>query len=209
MTPDEVQHAALEFRARYVQDWSRWTACFSGIATPVAAHEFAQTLRKWQAIRGKKGRKLRRPKAEADHGAPYMEEVVDEALAVLSHLGRVTVRDLVFPNSKICEIFSELWLVMRQLATTDDAPVVAISKGAMLLTLGRLGPAFDSTVCRSLRISPPTCSQSWLNALMLVAEDLTAFESRYGVRIETLVAARCPVAVGRAYDMVAGPGLRS
>jgi hypothetical protein len=209
MTPNEVQNAARRFRERYVLDWQKWSACFRGIATPDTAHEFAKTLRKWQAIRGKKGRRLRRTRIEADHEPPFMEEVMKEALTVLSQLGGVTIRDFLHSPPNLREGFSELWLVMRQLATTDDAPVVAISKATLLLTLGRIGPAFDSTVCRCLRISPPNCSESWLTALVRVAEDLAAFESRYGIRIETLVSARCPVAAGRAYDMVTGPGTGS
>ena len=78
------------------------------------------------------------------------------------------------------------------------------------MTLGRVGPAIDSTVKDRLGIEAPSSGDEWIETLRAIAADLAKFERRYGVPLERLVEEQWrPVAVGRAYDMIAGPTERA
>ena len=83
---------------------------------------------------------------------------------------------------------------------------MGITKAVKLVTLGRIGPALDTVVRQRLDIAEPRSAEEWITALASISSDLARFERRRGVRLEALIEERWrPVAVGRAYDMVAGP----
>jgi hypothetical protein len=61
-------------------------------------------------------------------------------------------------------------------------------------------------VSPTVGIAEPRSGDKWIVALRSISADLGKFEGRHRIRLETLVEDRWkPIAVGRAYDMVAGP----
>ena len=80
-----------------------------------------------------------------------------------------------------------------------------ITKSILLVTDGRIGPAFDSTVRTRLRLERPRYSTDWIGAVDLIADDLAAFESRHGPLAEAVPKRFRHLAVGRLYDMALGP----
>jgi hypothetical protein len=48
---------------------------------------------------------------------------------------------------------------------TGEASCVGITKSILLVTDGRIGPAFDSTVRARLRLERPRCSTDWIGAV--------------------------------------------
>ena len=62
-----------------------WTGRIgSGLPNPNRVSKFASILRSWQATRPLP---MRRPKAEASHEPPYIEDLLDEAAPHLKVLG--------------------------------------------------------------------------------------------------------------------------
>jgi hypothetical protein len=87
-----------------------------------------------------------------------------------------------------------------------SANAVGITKAVKLGTLGRVGPALDSVVRDRLDIEEPRSGEVWVEPLRAIATDLAEFERRHGIPLESVVEQQWrPVAVGQAYDMVAGP----
>jgi len=82
------------------------------------------------------------------------------------------------------------------------ARVVGISKAILLVTKGRIGPAFDSNVKTGWYVNG---CESYLTALTIIADELAVFEAREGNLEEVAAKAGKPAAVGRAVDMVFGP----
>src|SRR5271165_4790616 len=87
MAPDEVRRRLEAFTASYVVDWEDWL----GVAEPNRVSKFASILRSWNATRPLP---MRRPKAEASHEPPYIEQLIDEAEPPLKVLGDLCVTDL-------------------------------------------------------------------------------------------------------------------
>ena len=77
MTPDEIRRKLGEFTASYVLDWETWLQATD--AKRVST--FASILRSWQATRPLP---MRRPRAEASHEPPHIEDLLEEAS---QHLG--------------------------------------------------------------------------------------------------------------------------
>jgi hypothetical protein len=77
----------------------------------------------------------------------------------------------------------------------------------MLLTKGRIGPAFDSLVRKKLGLKVhPRSSQEWAGVLLGISEDINAFEKLHGKLADVAPAQLARYHVGRLYDMVLGPG---
>ena len=78
----------------------------------------------------------------------------------------------------------------------------------MLLTNGRIGPAFDSIVREKLGFKHHLKSSGeWIEVLRGISEDILSFEKRHGVRLAQVVPDELAAyQVGRLYDMVLGPG---
>jgi hypothetical protein len=100
-----------------------------------------------------------------------------------------------------------MWRVFEDgLCVEGKATAVGVTKAVLLVTKGRLGPAFDSTVKARLNARNVTEPKTYLRALAAVASDLAAFETRERIRIEDLAEdAGRPAEVGRVVDMVFGP----
>jgi hypothetical protein len=77
----------------------------------------------------------------------------------------------------------------------------------MLLTNGRIGPAFDSIVRKKLGLKDHLkSSEEWIDVLRGISEDVIAFEKRHGRLADIVPAQLARYHVGRLYDMVLGPG---
>jgi hypothetical protein len=91
------------------------------------------------------------------------------------------------------------------LPTSGVASCVGITKAVLLLTDGRIGPAFDSQVRRRLGVARPTTYREWLQALEEIGEDIAVFESAHGPLTKAVPAHFAQIPYGRLYDMALGP----
>ena len=108
------------------------------------------------------------------------------------------------PEQDVIDGIRDLWRVFEEGLCEGKIKtrVVGISKAILLVTKGRIGPAFDSTVRTVWDVYD---SKSYLGALRKIADQLAVFESREGDLEEVAASAEKPAAVGRAVDMVFGP----
>ncbi len=206
--PSEITAALYQFPNTYVRDWSTWRHICSvqSMSSQVTVGEFGEILRSWQATRP---RSMRRPRNEATHQAPFLEDLVAQALPYVESLNRTTIRDAIDFEPYQIEALTALWSIFLNLTATEHATCVGVTKAILLLTQGQIGPAFDKTVRSSLSISKPLTAHEWLGYLQSISHDIKMFESKHGVMLEELVpAAWGPIAVGRVYDMVAGPKIK-
>lgn len=103
------------------------------------------------------------------------------------------------------EALKSLWRLFRRLSEGNKATCVGISKAILLVTNGRIGPAFDLRVCRRLRLLKATNAQEWVDDLDDVARDIELFERENG-RLDAVIQKKyAHIAYGRLYDMVFGP----
>lgn len=203
MTPRELAQAVGGFRKTYVSDWEDW------LNTPASDEvgKFASILRKWQATRPYK---LRRTRAEADeeaqHEAPFLDDLIEWAqphLGVVEGITLVSIHGIRPPQRNAMH---ELWSIFRQLPISHSSSCVGISKAILLLTNGRIGPAFDSNVRKRLRIDLIKSSRDWIGVLAQIGSDVRSFEQKWGVPLSEAVPPRFRhLEVGRLYDMVLGP----
>jgi hypothetical protein len=199
MSPGEVRSAVLGFRPAYVEDWDLW--CAAGPAARVSA--FGLVLRKWQATRP---RPMRRPRAEADHPPPFLDDLVEGAAPHLRALADFRLERPEPPRAREREAFRALWALFGKLARKGSASCVGISKAVLLLTDGRIGPAFDSHVRRTLGIGRIETANQWIRTLMAIGLDIRRFQEANGVRLAQVVPAEfAQVPMGRLYDMITGP----
>lgn len=198
MAPAEVRAAVDGFSRRYVQDWDRWL-----LASPDCRPElFGQTLRAWRATRPRPMRRLRR---EAQHGPPYLDDLLAAAIPLLSVLADIDVRTIRARSAAQEHALGSLWTIFRQLSATGCASCVGITKAAMLLTDGRIGPAYDSVVRGRIAVKPPSSAGAWLGTEDEISLDIQGFEARWGP-LTSVVSPRFErLGYGRLYDMVLGP----
>lgn len=196
MTPSEVRAAVEGFSATYATDWETW------LNTPLKARPalFGRTLRKWQATRPKEMRRLR---SEAHHEAPFLGDLLDSARQPLYVLGDLTVLTVAQRTRQQDEAFASMWDTFLRLTVTGHASCVGITKAILLLTDGRIGPAFDSNVQKKLS-RPGTCD-AWVRTLQEVGKDIAAFESAHGPLAMVVPLRFAHLGPGRLYDMILGP----
>lgn len=201
MTPREVRAAVEGFATRYVKDWDDW------LAAPRSARPelFGRTLRKWQATRPAPPRRLR---AVAKHRAPYLDDLLSSATEPLSVLRNLTVMTIANRSRQQDEALVAMWDLFSGLPTDRLASCVGITKAVLLLTDGRIGPAFDSRVRKKLGVRGPakfvSCGD-WLQILEDVGDDIAAFESTHGPLAKAVPDRFSHLAYGRLYDMALGP----
>jgi hypothetical protein len=197
----------LRFKTSYVEDWRLWTSVLHDEAN--VAPELGRVLRRWQACRPNR---MRRPQVEAKHDPPYLEDLIADANPSVVSLLDFDVRILASFTPYAERALERLWSIFEELshhgrARSGLAGAVGISKAVMLLTEGRVGPAFDSTVTAELNIPTPGNARGWIQSLLVVSKDVQAFELANRC---TLQAAAPPTFAdlksGRIYDMALGPG---
>jgi hypothetical protein len=161
--------ALSSFSHPYVVDWDRWLEA----APERRVALFAAIPRRWQATRPLR---MRRPRAEADHGPPHMEDLLDQAGPHLGTLGDLAVTDPGRATAGQFDAHLGLWATFSQLPQDEETSCVGITRAVLLLTDGRIGPAFDSTVRTRLgmtrRLQSP---EDWIEALRHVGQDILTF----------------------------------
>jgi hypothetical protein len=191
----------------YVNDWQLWVGTLE--SQHHVAGRLGQTLRKWQACRPNR---MRRPTSEADHDPPYLEDLIATAIPFIHILQTFDTRLLVSYTPQAEHALHRLWHIFENLsyhglANHGQTGVVGISKAVMLLTEGRVGPAFDSTVRGNLGILAPESPDEWIQALQITTRDIRAFELANHCTLQTAAPSRfADFQSGRIYDMALGPG---
>jgi hypothetical protein len=198
MTPAQVSEAVSGFALTYAKDWESWLA----VPAPQRPVMLGQILRRWQATRPQP---MRRERAAATHPAPYLEDLFADAQVSVASLGALDLSTIRHRTDAQERSLRGLWGNFTRLTATGEASCVGITKSILLVTDGRIGPAFDSTVRTRLRLERPLYSADWIGALDLIADDLAAFESRHGPLAEAVPKRFLHLAVGRLYDMALGP----
>lgn len=198
MTPAQVSQAVSGFASTYVADWESW------LATPFEQRPvmLGRILRRWQATRPAP---MRREQAAAVHEAPYLEDLFADAQGSIRLLADLDLSSLRRRSAVQEQALRGLWGNFSRLTATGEATCVGITKTILLVTDGRIGPAFDSTVRDRLRIARPAYSSDWIRSLDLISADLKMFESRHGPLAEAVLPRFRHLAVGRLYDMALGP----
>jgi hypothetical protein len=198
MTAQEVREAVDAFSARYIDDWDQWLA----VRPANRAELFGQILRRWQATRPLPMRRTRR---EATHRPPYLEDLLEMARRPVEGLGDLDVRTVGHRTPGQDVALVTLWDLFAGLSATGTASCVGISKSVMLVTAGRIGPAFDSQVRSRTGLSRPATSRHWVDSLECITGDIAAFEAANGPLSNVVSPRFAHLAVGRLYDMALGP----
>ena len=199
-TPAQVQSDVAGFAATYVGDWERWLLA----PTHDRPKVFVKTLGKWQAARPAR---LRRLRVRADeHSPPYIEDLLSNAAPLLQVLVDFNVGRAGAPNPSERAALAGLWNTFSSLQQVGIASCVAITKAVLLLSDGRIGPAFYSQVRNKLRVNHLLTSADWITAVTEVSDDIHAFEDTHGVSLPSAVPPQfSTLAYGRLYDMALGP----
>lgn len=162
-------------------------------------------LRRWNATRPFP---MRRPKAEAQHGAPFLDDLMEMAWPQVQAIGMATIREFDTLQPSQISALASLWDIFTRLPWHGQASVMGISKAVLLLTEGRIGPSLDSSARFNIGLGRIDTCAEWIACLTAISEDIHAFETTHNLRLEDLVPAELgPISVGRVYDMIVGPGL--
>jgi hypothetical protein len=148
---------------------------------------------------------MRRLRSQAKHGQPFLDDLLDQSVAWIDALADLDVLRISDRTRRQHDAFSELWAIFRRLPVSGTASCVGISKAILLLTDGRIGPAFDSQVRKKLQIRAPTTCTAWLAALEEVAGDIKTFEALHGSLKCAVPKQFAHLSYGRLYDMALGP----
>ena len=229
LTIKEFQNAINRFNRTYVTDWKEW------LDTPPTnrANKLGVVLRKWDACRPNI---MRRTQDDGQHEPPFLEDLIENAVGPLTILNQTkeplkilndfniladnrlrikSTREYKYAKEQYDEILEslhKLWEIFKDLSFGDRARgglagVVGISKATLLLTDGRVGPAFDSKVRENLNIRKINNSMDWINALRLVSRDIQDFEAKKKTTLQEAAPDDFKTLhSGRLYDMALGPG---
>jgi hypothetical protein len=198
MTPAMVKNAFNTFPTRYVTDWNLWLAARPSERTEL----FGVILRRWQAARP---RPMRRTRAAAAHKPPYLDDLLVSARGPARTLGDLTVRTVGERTDRQDAALCRLWDIFGELTTIDRATSVGITKSIMLVTYGRIGPAFDSNVQARIGLPRPLTSRAWIESLECIADDIAAYEAANGRLSRAAPRRFSTLETGRLYDMLLGP----
>jgi hypothetical protein len=205
LTIEEFQDRVNRFAAQYVDDWN----CWLNTQPNARSRQLGIVLRRWQACRPNR---MRRTQAENQHNAPYLEDLINQAAQHLQALQNFDVRDNASFSNQNCAALTELWNIFQDLsyhgrARNGLAGIVGISKAVLLLTDGRVGPAFDSEVRGHLGTGNIADANEWIIALRIASRDIQAFEGNNQTTIQQAVPHHhAGLHTGRIYDMALGPG---
>jgi hypothetical protein len=209
LTIEQIQQRLESFDQSYVQDWNIWLTVRRDYPLDHTPPEFGRILRRWQACRPNT---MRRCQGDATHGAPYLEDLVNDALSAAAALNGFDLAQANLMNKAVENALQELWAIFTNLSYSGRcrnglAGVVGISKAVLLITEGRVGPAFDSMVRRRLGTGAILTSGSWITNLKKIADDINQFEqvNRCTLR-EAVPSSYSGLHTGRLYDMILGPG---
>ena len=208
LTVTQIQQRIQSFDRTYVDDWDVWLAVRRNCSSEHTPPEFGRILRRWQACRPNR---MRVCSGEATHRPPYLEDLVCSGLSVASALNAFDLSDANTMTQTMEETLLQLWDVFKDLSYSGRsrdglAGVVGISKAVLLLTEGRVGPAFDSKVRGELGITKIPDAKSWIKNLKRVAEDIAVFEQSNQCTLRSAIPEEYKnLHYGRLYDMIFGP----
>ena len=204
-TIDTFMRKVETFSSSYVEDWDAWLSTNSSVRPA----QLGRILRKWQACRPNR---MRRDAASAMHQAPYLDHLLDLATP---HIQALSTFDIADPSALQTATYTtaldHLWDVFEQLSYDGRvreglAGSVGISKAVMLVTDGRVGPSFDSSVRTALKVGEINHRAQWRNALGIVNADIQKFQRRTGVSFSAAKPSKfASLENGRIYDMALGP----
>jgi hypothetical protein len=206
ITVNNFQDRINRFKQRYVNDWNGWITVQPDRRT---AQQFGIILRKWQACRPNR---MRRAQADTRYDGPYLDTLINNSAQCLLALQDFDIRLQASFTPQACDSLVQLWDVFQNLsyygrAREGRAGVVGISKAVLLLTEGRVGPAFDSTVRKHLGLRSIENANEWINALRVVSRDIQQFEFANQITLQQAVPQQyAGLSSGRIYDMALGPG---
>ncbi len=188
------------FSKKYVDDWNCWLNTYPD-ARP---RQLGIILRKWQACRPNR---MRRTRSENIHDAPYLDDLINQAAQPIHVLENFRLEDSNSFSVQNCQALEKLWNIFQNLPYHGNAGNghVGVSKATLLLTNGRVGPAFDSTVKKYLDIKNISNANEWINALKKVSQDIRSFEDKNQTKIQQAVPNYVRLHSGRIYDMALGP----
>lgn len=199
-TPEQVHSDVAAFGQRYVDDWNRWLQTAHADRPRV----FVTILGRWQAGRPARLRRLRSRANE--HEAPYVEDLLEAAAPHLATLAELDVGDFTACSDVQDLALTNLWDVFSRLPQVGTATCVGITKAVLLLSEGRIGPAFDSAVRKRLGVRRFKTPGEWKRLLHEVSSDIKAFETANGIRLHEVVPSQFRnLGYGRLYDMATGP----
>lgn len=198
MTKAQVRSAVAGFSRRYTQHWMEWQSC----GEDERPEAFGKMLRRWQATRPLA---MRRTRTTASHGFPFLEDLLSEAAKHLNRTKTLDMRSLQKRTARQSQSLMELWNIFSQLPVNGPASCVGISKAVLLVSNGRIGPAFDSSVRRQLGLRRFVTGEQWIQTLDEVSRDIRAFEMINGEFSLAVPKRFNDLGPGRLYDMVFGP----
>ena len=199
----EFQARIAGFKPSYRYDWDEWLTT----PMPKRPHQIGVVLRKWQACRPNS---MRRTQADGRHSPPYLEDLIAQSAPHIQALLAFDIRSAASFTLPVCTALSELWVIFEKLsyegsARNGLAGVVGISKAVLLLSEGRVGPAFDSGVREHLDNIKIDNAEEWINALKVVTRDIHTFEVANATTLQLATPDYAHLHPGRIYDMALGP----
>lgn len=204
LTVKQFQDRVDGFNPGYTKDWNLWLARDNDNKQQLFIH----TMQNWKACRPA-GIRLNIPNKL--HDTPLLPDILAAAEPLASELKEFDIRKCC-EGGPFREKLTGLWESLKYICynTGDgfryDTSVGPISKAALLLTDGAVGPAFDSVVRDNLGIAKIKFPEQWVNVICLVSCDIKEFERRNMVKIEEVVPDQFKkLKVGRLYDMALGP----
>lgn len=211
LTVEQFQQHIRGFKQAYVQHWNDWHLALQ--AQQNVASTFGQILRLWQACRPNT---YRYPQQEAQHAPPFLDNLLVQSNQYIQALQNFDIRHQAALNGKVCRALEQLWNIFQLLSYRSPggqrnvrnglAGVVGISKAVLLLTEGRVGPAFDKNVKDNLKIREIINAQQWFDSLQKVTKDILSFEAKNQCTLQKATPpAFAGLHSGRIYDMALGP----
>jgi hypothetical protein len=205
ITPNEFRGRVNRFAQKYVNDWN----CWLNTDHNDRAQQLGIILRKWQACRPNR---MRRTMIENIHGAPYIEDLIHNAADMIRTLQSFEIQNSSSFSANNCLALEMTWNIFEHLSYHGNSRngltgIVGISKCVLLLTDGRVGPAFDSKVKSHLGIKNISNAIEWIDALKIASQDIQDFESNNQLTIQQASPKKYSgLQIGRIYDMALGPG---
>jgi hypothetical protein len=199
----EFQARIARFKPSYIRDWDEWLATPS----PKRPYQFGVVLRRWQACRPNK---MRRTRADRLYPPPYLEDLIAQSTPYIQSLQSFDVSLATSFTQSVYLALSKLWAIFEKLsyegpARNGLAGAVGISKAVLLLSEGRVGPAFDSGVKKHLDNIEINNAGEWIGALKRVTRDIHAFEVANATTLQRATPEYTHLHAGRIYDMALGP----
>jgi len=198
----QLKKRVNKFNPKYVYQWDSWVKT----APKERPAQLKWTLGKWQACRPNR---LRDEK--------YIEQLLHQAKP---HVRALRAFDIARPASftaKSRNAILALWSIFEKLSYAAPkkpggrqpprggrAGAVGISKAAMRVTDGRLGPAFDSEVRKQLGVRTIHNADEWLCAIEKASRDVASFVEKSKVTLQ-IASGHGSLHSGRIYDMALGP----